>query len=251
MASDAAPPLGAHPHDPLGAAERKERARSVSSDLQAIFGEARPAADAKSARRVARPVSGIREDTQPRRLSAASLGAIAAAALAGIAAGSLLVQRPHGPPAQPHPPALPVEMIAPPATPQASDAALAAPAEPIFTRPPPALPTVGAQASTEARPTRATSRSEVMTADRRLRAAYAAAIRAGVPRSVLAQDRDRWASARRRNADDPARLVASYRSIAGDLDHAAARGHRGGQHSSQRAPGRHSRFHPRFLPWWR
>src|SRR5947209_5713988 len=94
MASDAASPIGLPLHDPAGG-ERRDRARSVSADLEAIFGEARLAPAEPRARRVAHPPRAPGE--RPRRLSAASLGGLAAAALAGIAAGALLVQAPHSP----------------------------------------------------------------------------------------------------------------------------------------------------------
>ena len=217
MASDAASTL----NDPLASAERRERARSVASDLEAIFGEREVAS--RPQRRVARPIRGVRDGTAgPKRLSAASMGGIAAAALAGIAAGALLVKGPARPDKSPtHPAALPIELVPAPSTPQASDAALAAPDQPLDVRPapPPALPRATAPAE-RSQPRGTASRADIMAADRRLRAAYATAIRAGVPRSTLAEHRDRWSSVRRRDAHDPGRLVASYRDIAADLNRA-------------------------------
>ncbi|MDB5476699.1 MAG: hypothetical protein JWP49_2210, partial [Phenylobacterium sp.] len=76
--------------------------------------------------------------------------------------------------------------------------------------------------------------------------AYTAAIRAGAPRGVLAENRDRWAALRRHTADDPVRLIAGYGDIAHDLDRAAARG----RPHAIRASERPSRFKPRFPAWW-
>lgn len=244
MASDAASQLGIPSQDPIpGASERRDRARSVSADLEAIFGQPRPVETPARARPVGRAPRRDSEDA-PRRLSAATLGGLAAAALAGIAAGSLLVKVPHraAPSAAasgnalPHRGPLPVEMVPPPQIPQASDAALAAPAE--------TAEALAPARHAQAKPRHAGPSAEtVRAADRRLRTAYEAAIRAGAPRRLLVDSRDRWASARRREARDPAKLVASYNAIAADLTRAAA-------HSHNR-PARRSLFHPRFASWWR
>ncbi|HEV2531237.1 hypothetical protein [Phenylobacterium sp.] len=238
MASDAASSFGLPLHDPAGG-ERRDRARSVSADLEAIFGETTAAPPEPRARRVAR--APLAPGHRVRRLSATTLGGLAAAALAGLAAGALLVQTPHGArPPRTHPSAIPVEMVAPLQTPQAADAALAAPApvEAASTGP-------AASALRHARP-RATGYAQVQAADRRLRAAYAAAIRAGAPRAILVDDRDRWASLRRRGARDPAGLVAGYGALTRDLDRAAARS-RGRE---VRTSAGRDRFLPRFRPWW-
>jgi hypothetical protein len=236
MASDAVSHLGQPLQDP-----------AVSEDLEAIFGRSAPALSRPARPRaagVARAPHG-EETHPPRRLSAASLGALAAAALAGIAAGSLLVKSPAPTPAKAssHPAALPVEMAAPIETPQASDAALAAAAAPpMETRAPPLVRARTVRHKAAAAPH---SYAQVVAADRRLRAAYGAAIRAGAPRAVLISDRDRWASLRRRAAHDPVRLVAGYNALARDLDRAAAR--------NRARPVRtaiHGRFRPRFPAWW-
>jgi hypothetical protein len=252
MASDAASHPGLSPHglaghDPTGSAERRDRARSVSSDLEAIFGQPRPAGAEPRARRMSAAQRRV-EGEPAHRLSAASMGGLAAAALAGLAAGALLMKAPDKPAslARSHPAALPVEMIAPPQTPQAADAALAA-AAPVPVAPAPTVSNASAPALHSGKPRRAgLGYAQVQAADRRLRGAYAAAIRAGAPRAVLVENRDRWASLRRRSADDPARLIAGYGDIARDLDRAAARS-RGRE---IRASEPRSRFRPRFKAWW-
>jgi hypothetical protein len=245
MASDAASSFGLPLHDPAGG-DRRERARSVSADLEAIFGEPRAAPAEPRARRVARAPRAPGE--RVRRLSAASLGGLAAAALAGIAAGALLVRTPGASApaaARVHPAAIPVEMVPPLQTPQAADAALAA-AAPVEASPARPVMTAARPAPRHIRVQHASSYAQVQAADRRLRAAYAAAIRAGAPRTILVADRDRWATLRRRAGRDPAGLVAGYGELARDLDRAAARGHV----REYRASAPRGRFHPRFRPWW-
>jgi len=241
MASDAASSFGLPLHDPAGG-ERRDRARSVSADLEAIFGETQAVPLEPYDRRVARTPRAPSD--RVRRLSAASLGGLAAAALAGIAAGALIVQAPHGsapPPVRPHPEAIPVEMVPPLQTPQAADAAMAG-AAPVEA--PPAGPVMVAAAPTprHVRVRHAANYAQVQAADRRLRAAYSAAIRAGAPRTILVADRDRWAALRRRAGRDPAGLVAGYGELARDLDRGHAR--------EIRASAPRGRFHPRFRPWW-
>ena len=213
MASDAVSHLGLPLQDP-----------AVSADLEAIFGRPPPTSGVARPRaaRVAK-APGAGEAQGLRRLSAASLGALAAAALAGIAAGSLLVKAPGRTPATPAPPpaALPVEMLPPLQTPQAADAALAAVAmAPVETHAAPISAATGA-VHTVRHAARPHTYAQVVAADHRLRAAYAAAIRAGAPRAILVADRERWVSLRRRAAHDPVRLVAGYDAIARDLDQAA------------------------------
>lgn len=252
MASDTASHFGMPLQEPApGASDRHDRARSVSAELEAIFGEPKPAETAPRAGTVGRPP---RRDagSAPRRLSAATIGGLTAAALAGIAAGSLLVKAPPFTarastiavskaqiiPGRTlaRPTALPVEMATPAPTPQVSDPVLAEPARPLQPAP---LP----RARLHSRVRHAASDAEVRAADRRLRAAYAAAIRAGASHDLLVDDRDRWASARRREAHEPARLIASYDAIAVDLNRTAT-------HRHVRPP-RRSFLHTRFASWWR
>lgn len=248
MASDAASDLTFRFKDPLATAERTGRARAVQADLETIFGESAPGS--------ARPPGAARIDRRPReasarrRLSAASLGAVAAAALAGLAAGTLLVRSPKptpAPPAKAHPAALPVEIAPPVQTPQAADAALAHAAPPAhLVRAPAARVQPVAKAAPRARVLHS-GHASARAADRRLRAAYAHAIRAGVPRALLAEDHERWTSARRRFANDPARLVAAYDSLARDLDRAASGPPR--SRRAHRAPRHHPNVVARFFRW--
>lgn len=57
----------------------------------------------------------------------------------------------------------------------------------------------------------------MLAADRELRAAYAAAIDAGVEPSIIADYRRRWSKLRRRSSDEPAFLIGSYGALAEDL----------------------------------
>ena len=64
-----------------------------------------------------------------------------------------------------------------------------------------------------------------MTADQRLRRAYAQARRAGVPSEVLANYNDRWADLLQSAEAPPLAVAAGYRGLAAELDrHAAAEG---------------------------
>jgi hypothetical protein len=179
-----------------------------------------------------------------RRLSNPSLGGVAAAALAGLAAGTLLVRspKPAHAPLKPHPAALPVEIAPAVQTPQAADAAMAhAPPNPAARQAPPPATAVPRDASPHA------DHAAMRAADRRLRAAYARAVHAGVPRALLAEDRDRWISARRRFANQPERLVAAYDSLARDFDRAAAGPPRG--HEGRRARQHHPNVVARLFRW--
>jgi uncharacterized protein len=139
---------------------------------------------------------------------------------------------------------LPIEIVAPPQTPQAADAALAAAPPEIR----PMAPVTRARAAVR-KPKPAArgccSYAQVQAADRRLRTAYAVAVRAGVSRGEIVAARDRWSSARRRGARDPLRLVANYRDIADDLNRAATRAR------AHPARLRHARYQPRYAAWWR
>jgi hypothetical protein len=64
-------------------------------------------------------------------------------------------------------------------------------------------------------------RREVLAADRRLRRAYAAAVKAGVARPVLVEYRDDWARLRRRAPREPARVVSGYGRMASALERPA------------------------------
>jgi uncharacterized protein len=127
--------------------------------------------------------------------------------------------------------------------PQAPDAAVPAPAAPTPVK---AARPMRTHALPKARTARACcSYAQVQAADRRLRTAYAVAVRAGVSRGEIAAARDRWSTTRRRAAHDPVRLVATYRDIADDLNRAATRTR------AHPARLRRARFEPRYTAWWR
>jgi len=256
MASDAPPHLDAPQNSDDPAAEPANRARSVSADLEAIFGRA---ASAEAAAPRASRIRGARRgggETRRPRLTLAGVGGVAAAALAGIAAGSLVVRPPHAArtaepptaaapalPAIATPPAsLPVEMVAPQAA-QAEVLPAAAAAPPASVKA--AQPTRAHAVRKPKAPRGCCSYVQVQAADRSLRAAYAGAVRAGVSRDEIAAARDRWSATRRRSAHDPIRLVANYRDIADDLNRAAARAR---VHPARE---RYARFQPRYAAWWR
>ncbi|WP_374469502.1 hypothetical protein [Phenylobacterium sp.] len=232
-------------------AARQALARGVSADLDAIFRPPPEAPPPPSGR--VRAFAGLREPAS-RQGRIARWGGLAAAALAGLAVGAVLMD-PRAPATAAKPvqiaqaaatPSLPVVVAeAPrPARPPAADL----PA-PVFT-PVPAAPQARPAAperAGEAKPARvvkakakrrpAAGRCEglrgdnrarcaypqVLEADRRLRRAYASATRAGVARASLVSYRNRWASLRHRADDQPSRVIAAYSDMARDLDNLARR----------------------------
>jgi len=217
-------------------AARMALAREVASDLGGIFAEA-PAAAHGPAK--ARPVAiERRAGAAVGRLSLAGVGAMAAAAFVGLAAGSALVSAHPGLGPSRAAPTSPPAAVAVPhyddsvevASARARADARATPSAPAA-RPEPARPVRrGAEPVRLARADgcqRARcSRAEVMAADRRLRVAYSRAIRAGVPRPVLVSYRDRWARLRWQAADRPQRLVDGYLQLSSGLSREAARSRR-------------------------
>jgi hypothetical protein len=188
-------------------------ARSVSRDMDAIFAAAPPPAAAPPARPRVRTLA--RPQSPPSRSRIAGIGAVIAAALAGVVLGSILL-KPHVAPRTPSAPALALAVpgaTALPALPRSVEAAPAA--RPAAAKPQPV------QASRPVTVRRAAaSRGEVMAADRRLRAAYHRAARAHVPRATLVSIRNRWAAMRSRS---PARVVAGYASLTRELEQATRR----------------------------
>jgi hypothetical protein len=240
------------------AAERSSRAGAVSSDLEAIFGHTAPAETAAPrARRIGVARRGGGPEAARPRLTLAGVGGVAAAALVGIAAGSLLVRAPHPPrtatavaasapplPAiGPAPASLPVEMVPPLQAPQAAATALAAATPPAQVK---AARPIRARAVRKPKAVRGCcSYAQVQAADQRLRTAYADAVQAGVSRGEIGAARDRWSTTRRWSAHDPIRLVADYGDIADDLNRAAARAR---VHPARE---RYARVQPRYAAWWR
>lgn len=219
--------------EPPPLAARRAEAREVSTDLEAIFGTASPSAGAAAARAPRRQVGG--PAPPPPATWLAKLGGLAAAACLGLAGGAYITRTSTRlvPPAQPTR-AIPVE-IAQVAQPEPG------PIDPLVTLDPQpqvtAAPVV--RKAHAARPrhssplmrrheVRCCASSDMSSADRRLRRAYSAAVRAGVPRPILVSYRDRWASVRRERAHQPRRLIEGYGRLASGLDRAAARarGHR-------------------------
>lgn len=207
---------------PDDAAARAALSRQIGAEMDAIFAGVR-LAEAGPTRAYTRMAANDLHRRGGPRL--ASLGAIAAAALVGVAGGALIGRSPDPRPrtaqvalATPAP-VLPIEVRTPEPAPLPQTTLLPTvdPAlVPAATRPKPAV-TRAAHSCAAGRCTRA----EVMAADRRLRAAYARAIRAGVPRRVLVNYRDRWARLRWTSSDEPHRLVDGYRLLASGLARAA------------------------------
>lgn len=217
-------PFGERPPIPAND-QGSSLARTVSADLEEIFAPL-PADAPEAPRRAARvhTLGGVAKPAaSPSRI--AGLGAVAAALLAGLVLGSILLK--------PHPKTATTQVAAAsalPATPRAADLPTLRPA---VTQAPPAKVTVLKPAPVTAAPVRrvqpkaaphraAPSRSAVMAADRRLRHAYVAAAHAGVSQEILAAAQDRWAATRR---DNPARVVVVYNALSADLER-RARGHR-------------------------
>jgi hypothetical protein len=137
-----------------------------------------------------------------------------------------------------------VQTLPPLQEPQAVDASLVTPPAPTALKPKPRA--VRAHVRTfhppQASHACCTSYAQVQAADRRLRDAYAVAVRKGVPRSEIVMARNRWSAARRRAAHDPVRLIDDYRDITDDLNRASNR-------TYAREDG--GRFQPRYAAWWR
>lgn len=237
---------------PDAAQARGELARSVGRDLEEIFGSAARSATERPPRRASAARSLTARARKPGRAGIATLGAVAAAGFLGLALGAVL--RPQASefetkPMAPAPRAQPVRLeVAAPAPAAVSPKAVVegfpfspepyvAPAA-AAAAPPPAAAAAKPKPKPEPRAERAVERrkraaepagpcgrrctyAEVMAADRRLRNAYFQAVEAGVPSPILRDYRNRWARLRHRADDDPARVVAGYRSMAGDLSRMA------------------------------
>jgi hypothetical protein len=321
MASDAAPHLELPPEDGPNSpvADRLTRVREVSSDLEAIFGQPGqlPVLAPRAQAQVATRRSGPREAS--RRSNLASVGVVSAAALAGVAIGSLLARVPqfaripapvaidslmarvpeltaapvdigslmarapafarthapaaigslmarvpqfahtHAPaasapqPEQPDSTPIPALALPPLQEPQTVDASLVKPPAPSTHKPKARV--VHAHVRTAHRPRPSydcCSHAQVEAADRRLRDAYALAVRSGVPRGEIVLARDRWSAARHRAAHDPLGLVADYRDIADDLNRASNKASSRATASDRTYAREDSgRFQPRYAAWWR
>jgi hypothetical protein len=223
-------------------------ARAVAEDLESIFPqEGRPPrADAGRLKLgAARSAKAGRRWAGDRR--AASLGALLAAGCIGVSAGALVARTSAPPKAAPpavspgvpitvataalpapgplpaHPMTVPV---APPSAPpiEAANLASAPNAAPArLRRVSAAGPAAHRKATRTACARRAgCGRNALMSADARLRRAYASAERAGVSHAVLADYHDEWSRLRRRAPRQPALVTARYREMAADLSRLAA-----------------------------
>lgn len=239
------PPAPSHPAGGV--------ARSVADELEAIFPS--PSEGRRPIRRRLGSGRGRATDAGARPAGkVAAWGAVIAAALVGVSAGSLMPRgrapipeanlptdrplavaaaTPAPAPVAASPPVLPSPgPLAPPvAAATAPVKAVDRAAEPVR-RPATVARKAAVKRSTKpARPkttlaacggSRCTH-SDVLAADRRLRRAYSAAIRAGVSRAVLVDYRNRWARLRHRAPREPALVVARYSAMARDLNRYASR----------------------------
>jgi len=231
---------------------RDERSRAVSDELQQIFGEAAPAAEPAAVRPSA--VKGVPLGRPRRRLSPGLAGGLAAVALVGVAAMALADRAPReAAPAR----TLPVQVAAATPAPAPQPARPVAPAAAQLASLPTPAPAAQPEPAVQKAVARAKPRAErpkvvrtkssasssrggrcaglggeararclypaVIRADRRLRSAYASAVRAGAPRAVLVEYRREWAGLRRAANRDPGRVIAGYQAMASELDRLAAR----------------------------
>lgn len=197
--------------------------REVASDLGAIFTpRTRPASAPRAAEEEVRPTR--------RGIGVASMGAITAAAFAGLAAGVLLPDLWRGKAPPPVAAAPPVSTAPAPAmkTPGLVAARAVEPvAAPVIVQAvaTPEVQVVRPQAVKRTTPTprvessapRCCSHADVMAADRRLRRGYARAVDAGAPRAALVQIRREWASLRRHAPENPGLVIDGYESLRQDL----------------------------------
>lgn len=199
--------------------------RSVAADMEAIFADA----PLQAACVAEPPVQVLRRSGAGHgRLRPALIGLVLAAGFAGVAAGTLIPRAPAAPPA-------PIIVAAAAPAPAESVRAAAADHIHIVAAPEaaPSAPPPAAQAAPHRalrvrsipviRRHAAEPVTSVAAADRRLRDAYARAVRAGVARPILVDYRDRWADLREREADRPERLAMAYRELSDDLGRMADR----------------------------
>jgi hypothetical protein len=213
-----------------GDADRRGLARSVASDLEGIF--APEAATRSTTPSAVRRVAGRGDARGP-----ATIGALLVAGLLGVTAGSLLMKapgfsKPNPVMAAATPQAAPLQGY--PWSPEPFAPLVPAMVQPV-SAPAPARVEAPRPAKVARKPAKPRSApgcrrgctyAEVMAADRRLRRAYAGAIRAGVSRGALVSYRNRWAQLRPRARYEPQRVVVGYGALASDLDRMAGRSRR-------------------------
>lgn len=158
-----------------------------------------------------------------RRLSYPAFGAVAALALVvGLGAAMLRDRYPAAPDMPPRPAdAVPVEIAA--SAPAVALSSASGPVPVLETAPvaPEDAVDLDAPRARLALDPRHVTRDDLMAADRRLRAAYARAARAGVPRQVLVAYHDRWEDLREDAGGRPDRVAAGYGRMSADLERLA------------------------------
>ncbi|WP_395674322.1 hypothetical protein [Phenylobacterium sp.] len=227
-----------------------DRQRTLRADVAADLGEIFRLPQVEAARQPAHVQTYVGETEAAASSRRSRYGGLAAAALAGLAVGAVLMGTSREPAPVQAPVTAPVEaVIAPSAAPPAPrvivTAAATAPAPDRTEAPPRAAakaPKVQKAVQTGPAPkAKRVKRPElrrvsaegcgrlrgdalarcaypdVLAADRRLRRAYEDAADAGVGSDELADYRSRWASLRRRANRDPGLVIESYSLMAGDL----------------------------------
>ena len=193
----------------------------VSTELEEIFVAA---TGLPSSHAVWRPLSQTprgRSRNAGRRLPVEAFGAAAAMILAGASAFAIAYSAPSGPEAPA--PASPTHHMVSIVT---AAAAPAAPVSPIVgservglvSGVPPFQPKAGKiRSRSHLASSRRPGHGDLFLADRQLRRAYARAVSAGVPRTILVDYRNRWADLRDEASWRPDRVAVGYRAMAGDL----------------------------------
>jgi hypothetical protein len=216
---------------------------SVAEDLAAIFpDEPRPLTETAlqlAGRR--NELTAVKPATQSR---AGTLGAIAAAALLGVAAGAMIGHEPAPMRQDPQPvvqasaaatpapsPAGRSPATQPPMQAAAAGAETPAPARlhRVVARHPPTRHPPGhnrraarAHQVTTCRAPHCHAPSVTVADERLLRRAYDSAADAGVSQNVLADYHAQWVQLRRQAPDEPGQVAARYHQLTGELDSMAA-----------------------------
>ncbi|WP_331536023.1 hypothetical protein [Phenylobacterium sp.] len=213
-----------------------ESVRGVAADLEAIFPPfAEPASSPGPAQVNRRPPAPRLRD----KLPLAGAGALVAAGLAGVAIGVVYANRPAAPGSPPtsraiaasplqdamaKPPVVALTAEPPPAAAAQPRHVKAAPVQRVGGTGRPAGARFGQARKSASRCGRLAGAARarcaypmVLAADRRLRRAYVQAAAAGVPHSMLASYRDRWAGLRRGANSDPERTIGAYRQMTREL----------------------------------
>ena len=229
--------MSAHEHTPVPS--HRPAVGSVASEMEAIFVAATGLPSRPRTEPAPRPKARFLSPSAPsaRKPAQGVAGALAAAALAGVALGAILSGSPlalHRSASAPAPAAVAAPERLPVSTgaPYAPEPTLTVPlaverrglqraVSPAVARP--VVRQIAHRSAGDACRAARCTHSELMAADRRLRVAYAKAVRAGVPRPVLVSYRNRWASLRHDAVDRPNQVANGYGAMAGDLNRMAQR----------------------------